>query len=305
MSWTLLKSESVSLPRAKALEYAARHAGLPHSPVEREIDPSRVAKLVAVLREGRALPFNWATVSYQDQTVRMNGQHSSAAIIEVGAEIPELLTFHMDQYQAADRAGMVDLFRQFDQRWSSRTVADVAGAYQGLVPELAAKEVSRKALKAAAEAISWCKNAVLGEDAPRGDNTYDLLHVAAFTPFFLWFNGVWNGRRELLRKEVIAAMWRTYDISQSWAAKFWREVSFGPDFFTDDTAPGAVLSGELNRALEDREFRDKEFEVPAFYYKKAIKAWNAMIAGQRITSLKVQRKGWPDVARPSAEAGAA
>lgn len=296
MSWNLVKSESFTLPREKALEFAAKHAGLAHSPVEREVDPNRVKKLAHIIRNGMALPFNWATVKHDGRLVRMNGQHSSAAIIEVGAEIPDSLAFHMDQFQATDRKDMVELFRQYDQRWSSRTAADIAGAYQGLVPDIAG--CSRKVMKVAAEALSWCQRMVEGVDAPTGDNTYDLLHDERFVPFFLWVNGIVNGRKELLKKEVMAAMYKTHDASQSGATKFWREVSFGPDYFTDDMTPGAVLIGELNRALEDKDFRDKDFETPVMYYKKAVKAWNAFCAGQRISTLKVAKgKGWPEVSR--------
>ena len=295
MSWQLVKSESSTLKRDKALEFAAKHSGLPHSPVEREVDPNRVKKLVNIIRSGVALPFNWATVDYEGKTVRMNGQHSSAAIKEIGAELPDKLSFHVDHFRADDRASMVDLFRQFDQRWSSRTAADVSGAYQGLVPELV--DCNRKAVKIGAEAISWYLRTVEGAEAHTGDSTYDLLHHHKYTAFFRWINGIVNGRKELLKKEVMAAMFRTYEASESGATKFWREVSFGPDFFTDDMTPGAVLIGELSRALEDRDFREKEFEKAAAYYKKSVKAWNAFCAGQRISTLKVAAKGWPDVSR--------
>jgi hypothetical protein len=295
-NWSLLRSESQALARASALEFAAKHAGMPHSPVEREVDPNRVKKLVAIIRAGLALAFNWATVEYEGRTVRMNGQHSSAAILEVGADCPDRLTFHLDHYQAKDRKGMVDLFRQFDQRWSSRTAADVAGAFQGLIPEIV--DCNRKVTKLAAEAISWCTVRVEGGEAPTGDNTYDLLHDSRYVPFILWLNGVINGRKELMKKQVIAAMYRTHDASQSGATKFWREVSFGPDYFSDDMAPGAVLIGELSAALEDKDFRAKEFDTEGSYYKKAVKAWNAFCAAQRIGSLKVSKgKGWPEVSR--------
>jgi hypothetical protein len=295
MSWKLSKSETLTLPKAKALEFAAKHAGLPRSPVERDVDPGRVKKLAAILRNGLALPFNWAIVKYDGQAVRMNGQHSSAAIIEVGSELPDSLTFHLDHYEAKERKSMVELFRQFDQRWSSRTGSDIAGAFQGLVPELV--NCNRKVGKVAAEAISWVLRTVDGaEGIPTGDDTYDLLHKEQYTPFVLWLNGIINGRKELLRKEVVAAMYKTYDRSQSGATKFWREISFGPDYFTDDMMPGAVLIGELARASEDKDFRDKEFETAATYYKKAVKAWGAFCAGQRIATLKVTKgKGWPDV----------
>lgn len=303
-SWQLLKSESSVLSRAKALELAAKHAGLPKSPVEREVDPNRVKKLTTIIRNGLALPFNWATVEYDGQTVRMNGQHSSAAIMEVGPEIPDRLAFHVDQFRAADRNGMVELFRQFDQRWSSRTAQDISGAYQGLVPGLS--DCNRKVMKRAAEALSWFLRTVEGGEAPTGDDTYDLLHYETHLPFFQWVNGIWNGRKELLQTQVMAAMYQTYHASQSGAGRFWREVSFGPDYFTDDMAPGAVLIGELSRAAEDKDFRVREFETPAHYYKKAVKAWNAFCAGQRISTLKVTKgKGWPDVSRHGDESAEA
>lgn len=295
-TWNLVKSESFTMTRVKALEFAAKHAGLPKSPVEREVDPSRVKRLVGILCGDLVLPFNWAVVEYDGQTVRMNGQHSSIAIKEVGPDLPDQLAFHFDRYKAEDRNGMVDLFRQFDQRWSSRTIQDISGAFQGLVPEIA--DCNKKVTMQTARALSWCLRTVEGlEEVPTGDNTYELLHKGDYVPFILWANGIVNSRKELLRVPVLAAMYKTHETSQSGATKFWREVSFGPDYFTDDMAPGAVLIGELNRALEEKEFKAKEFPNDAIYFKKCVKAWNAFCAGQRIGSLKVgKEKGWPEVA---------
>ncbi len=297
-SWKLLRSESFVLVRSKALEFAAKHASLPRSPVEREVDKNRVKRLVQILKDGLALPFNWATVEYEGQALRMNGQHSSGAILEVGPDCPESLAFHVDHFKAEDRAGMVSLFRQYDQRWSSRTAADVAGAYQGLEKQL--ESCNRKVAKLGAEAISWVLRTVDGvEGIPTGDDTYDLLHHANYIRFILWLSGIVNGRKELMRKEVMAAMYKSHDASQAGATKFWREVSFGPDYFTDDTQPAAVLIGELAKAIEDRDFREREFLQPATYYKKAVKAWNAFCADQRISTLKVAKgKGWPEIHRP-------
>lgn len=294
MGWKLVKSESLTLARDKALEFAARHQALPRSPVEREVRPENVKKLVGVLSAGLALPFQWATVEFEGKTVRMNGQHSSAAIAEVGPDLPASLAFHMDRYRADERKDMVELFRQFDQRWSGRSMADIAGAYQGLVPTIA--NCNRKVTKAAADAICWCIRRVEGGSAPTGDNAYDILHKQQYESFILWLNGIVNGRKELLRPQTLAAIYRTHEKSETGATKFWREVSFGQDYFTDDMQPGAVLIGELSKALEDRDFRGKEFPNEAVYYKKCVKAWNAFCAGQRIASLKIGKgKEWPDI----------
>src|SRR5262245_10438921 len=255
MSWELVKSESFILPRAKALEFAAENAGLPNSPVERELDQSRVKKPEAILRNKLAIPLMWAKVMYKGQYIRMNGRNSSTAIVQVGPEVPEKLAFHMDEYRVSDgpegRGSMVELFRQFDQRWSARTSKDVAGAFQGLVPEIA--PCNKTIMKLAAEAMSWCKGLVLKEDVSRGDDAYDLMHDAAHTPFLLWVNGIINNRKELMRKEVMAAMWRCHAKSPAGATKFWRGVSFGAGYYADrddDHDPAGVLIGELTKADE-------------------------------------------------------
>ena len=295
--WRLIKSECFTLSKAKALELATKHSSLPRSPVERPFDARRAKRIVDIIRNGLALPFQWATVDYDGGKLRMNGQHSSTGIVEIGPDLPDKLSFHLDHFEADSREGMVELFRQFDPRWSMRTAVDIAGAFQGLVHEIA--DCNRKVMKVAAEAISWFKRTVEGaEGIPTGDETYDLLHQEMYLPFYVWLNGITNGRRELLKKEVIAAMYSSFDASQAGATEFWREVSYGPDYFTDDMEPGAVLIGELCRAAEERDFKEKEFAQAATYYKKAVKAWNAFCAGQRISSLKVtKQKGWPDVAR--------
>src|SRR5262245_9021400 len=110
MSWRLIKSETLILTRVKALELAEKFKAMPKSPVERDIRPKNVAHLIGILRNNQALPFNWATVDYESLKVRMNGQNSSEAITQVGLEIPESLTFHLDHYKADTRSDMIDLF---------------------------------------------------------------------------------------------------------------------------------------------------------------------------------------------------
>lgn len=308
MFWKLFKSETVTLTKAKALDLARKHAGLTPTPTERKLDKGRVKKLVGVIRNGKALPFNWATVEYGGVIYRENGMHSAEAIVEVGADLPDNLVFHLDQFKVQDKLGMVELFRQFDQRWSSRSLLDIAGAYAGLVPELAAMK-GTTACKVIAEGISWYGNTVEGAGGsaayPTGDAVYNILHNDTQKDFIAWAFKTINGRRELTRREIVAAMFGTYNVSQSSSEKFWSEVGFGKNFFAVDSMPGAVLINELEQAREDKDFKDKEFPQSAYYYRKAIKAWNAFCAGDQISSLRVAKKGWPEIAHPSSESDAA
>jgi len=292
----LNRSDSVTLDRAKALDFARKHAALPKSPTERELEVSRMKKLVNVLKEGLALPFQWATVDYGNQTYRMNGQHSSNAILEAADFLPERMGFHIDHYKVDDRQGMVELFRQFDQRWSMRSSGDVAGAFQGLSPELA--QCSRKACKKAAEGLAWYFQSVVGESPiglqMAGDDKYDVFGRRDYFEFFHFCDRLLTDKTpELQKPSVTAAIYATFTMSPPGAKTFWTGVGCGVDHFSDDSNPGAVLAAEFQKAKDDKSFRDAL--RPADYYKKSVKAWNAFCDGEKIRSLNVSKKGWPEV----------
>lgn len=286
MGFQLLKSETRKVRGKDAKEAAAKFAGMPKSPTERELRPERVRRLVHILEHRLHLPFQWATVEFDGQTYRMNGQHSSNAVNEC-ERLPEEIVLHLDQYKADDKEGMVELFRQFDQRWSQRSSLDVCGAYKGLVTELG--HCDTKVCKVAAEAISWHLKVYDAATGPSGDDVFDLLHNPAYHEFVLWCDRVLSKLTPHItsHKETVAAMYATFQVSQSGAQKFWFDVAGGPDRYTNDAEPGAVLSAELLRSLDDAEFR--KTLAPADYFRKAIKAWNAFCKGESIRSLNVSR----------------
>lgn len=288
-SWKRVESETIVLNRQKAREFAVKHNGLPHSPTERTLEPDRVKRLQTVLTEGRAISFGWATVQFAGKTYRMNGQHSSRAIIEFEGELPESLVFHLDRFQADSKEGMADLFRQFDARWSSRSKADVSGAYQGLTQDLAACD--RAKAKLAVEGVAWYRRTIDKVPAPGGDDLYILFFEEALHPFIKWADEVLSVKTpEMKRPAVLAAMYATFVKSESGAREFWRAVAINN--VTDDSAPSAVLSAELVKAKEEK----KPF-APGECYFKCIKAWNASRGGEKIRSLNVNtKKGLPDIA---------
>src|SRR6185369_10592762 len=111
----------------EALKWAQEHASLPHSACERDLDAKHVAELVERIRAGLWLPCCWSTVDYQGAKYRMNGQHSSHAMLEAGEFLGDKVVIHLDHYQADNPFGMGLLFRQFDARISSRSKLDISG----------------------------------------------------------------------------------------------------------------------------------------------------------------------------------
>lgn len=288
-SFKLLKSETKTLTREQAVAAAEKHAGMDRSPTEREFDAKRTKYLVEILKGGHALPFCWATAVYQGKVYRMNGQHSSRAIVEAGEGLPEKVVVHLDHYEPDGMEGMALLFRQFDARWSGRSRADVAGAYQGLVEPIA--KCSKKRVKLAVEGIVWFHRTVEGVPTKAGDDVYMLMHQEAYHDFIKWFDRILSVKTpELEKAPLAAAMYHTFVTSETGSQEFWSAVAKGD--FVDDQTPGAVLSKDLVKIKEE-----KTPTKPGLLYAKCIKAWNAFRAGTKVRVLDVNtKKGWPEIA---------
>src|SRR5215469_842274 len=145
----LVKSETVPLTR----ELARQFRDLEPSPTERELSPSRLKMLKEKAVAKQLVTFHWSRARRGAHIWRMNGQHSSNMLCDLNGEFPDGLFVHLDDYEVDEMSGLALLFRQFDDRKSGRTVGDVAGAYQGLVPELAG--VPRDIAKLGIEGIAW------------------------------------------------------------------------------------------------------------------------------------------------------
>ena len=169
MPFALIKSEV----RPLTMELATKHLNTTPSPTEREINPLRTKHLTEKIKAGHAVPFHWATAKLGETIYRMNGQHSSKALTDLNGAFPEKLVVHFDEYSVDTRDDMAVLFRQFDDRKSSRTPSDVAGAYQGLYDNLS--DVTRPVAKLGLEGYGWWSKNVEGLPVPAGDDLYTMF----------------------------------------------------------------------------------------------------------------------------------
>jgi len=290
----LLDSETFALTCEKALEAAREHLALPQSPTERMLDRRRTKELVARIKGGTWLPCNWATVLYEGVKYRMNGQHSSRAMLEAADYLPEVVGIHLDHYSVPDRESMALLFRQFDMRQSGRSTADVSGAYQGLVREL--EGLSRSKCQKAIEGIAWFQRVVAKEYTPPNDGIYEMFFHPVYYPFLRWFDKFINSKTvELVFDGVVGAMRSTFIVSESGAQEFWPHVA--KQDLHDDGDPRMALGKELLAILDSKKTDHPMKVTPSEYYCKCIKAWNAFRFGERVSNLKVvPKKGWPEVA---------
>lgn len=281
----LIKSETLLLTRAAAIDAAKAHQELPESPTERELLASHVEDLNRRIRSKVWLPCAWATVTYHGTKFRMNGQHSSRAMIDSGDFLPDRVAIHLDHFEVDTQVGMGILFRQFDARFSSRSKKDIAGAYWGLIPGLS--DVPRKKAKLGIEGVVWYERNFEGLPAPSGDDVYTKLLVATYHQFLHWLSKILvHGKtRELEKTAVAAAMYGTFLKSENASQEFWSHVAKSD--LPDDSDPRAVLAAELTAAINPEARQPLK---PGDCFIKCQKAWNAFRSGEKIRTLNVNAK---------------
>jgi len=274
--FSLVKSESLPLTK----ELAEKHRSTTPSPTERDLDKTRVAYLADKAAAGELLPFQWAVARLGDDVYRINGHHSSTMLSSLNGSFPERLTVHFDEFKVDTLNDLALLFRQFDARKSSRSSADVSGAYQGIHDDLdgAPKDFA----KLAVEGIAWYQKNILGSRYKLGDDQYNLFEVQGHHPFILWVSSIHSVKTpEMKSAPISAAMYATFVVNEAEARVFWDVVSRGGDI-ANDTAPATVLDTWL-KAIKAKEFSKKPIK-PMEVYQGCIVAWNAYRDGRDLTT---------------------
>jgi hypothetical protein len=251
------------------------------SPTERELDPSRVKHLRRKADDGQLVTFHWVLAKHKGELIRMNGQHSSTMLAELDGQLPTGLKVHLEEYDVDNGDALAVLFRQFDDRKSSRSPADISAVYQGLQPALVS--VDKKMAKLAIDGYAWFQRNVEEVAPPIGDGVYALFNVAELHPFIAWIAEVQTSKtREMQTKPVVAAMFGTFNTNEQAARTFWDEVSRGGDPDQEDQ-PQTVLDKWLRTLYE--EGKGDDFG-PRNYYQGCVYAWNASRENKHVTSIK-------------------
>lgn len=282
-SFKLLKTEVKPLTR----ELAEIFRTLEPSPTERELNPQRVKHLKEKAEHGVLVNFHWVRAQMGGKFLRMNGQHSSNMLCELNGAFPADLYAVIDDYEVNGPEGLALLFQQFDDRRSSRSSADVAGANQMVHPAL--HGVARPIGKLGIEGYAFWRKHIEGLPVPPGDQQYKYFGFTALYEYLLWLNELYTIKTPELRKpQIAAAMYATYMKDPVAARKFWADVARGGVEF-EQNAPATVLDDWFKAAKEDEL---KEKLKPAQLYQGSIYAWNAFREEKQLKDIKSDtRKG--------------
>jgi len=274
----LLNTKTVPLTPEVAMQFR----DMPASPTERELDPQRVKHLREKADAGQLVSFYWSVARLNGKLLRMNGQHSSKMLCDLDGSFPAGLTAHIDEYEVDNDEGLALLFRQFDDRKSGRTPADVSGAYQMLHEPL--REVARPAAKKAIEGLNWYRRWVEGVPAGSGDDQYVLFKETGIHSFVRWMGEILHSKTKELQQSpaIVAAMYGTFIAAEVEARKFWHDVERGGVEYEED-APATVLDQWLKATYEDK--NGKKIKAGNFY-QGCVFAWNAFRDNKSIVRVK-------------------
>ena len=283
----LTQSETLDLTKDLALEFSQ----MPASLTERDLKAKRLAYLKDSVLGGTAISFNWARakVSANGIVYRVNGHHSSKMLAGLNGAFPEGLKVHIDTFEIDDLADLGLLFRQFDNRLSSRTIDDISGAYQGLEEDLI--NVPKKAGRSAIEGIIWWKNNIIGDAVPPGDDKFDLFADRKLHPFIQMVGRVLSEKTPEFSKPVVAAMYGTLERSDE-AEAFWSDVA-RQGGGNEEKHPATVLDAWLLAGRENRDSKPTEREI----YRACALAWNAFRNHRSLEKIGRYdpKKGAPDL----------
>lgn len=286
-TFRLLKADVHDLTR----EFAQAFHTLEASPTERELNPSRMKHLQEKAAAQQLITFHWAKARLNDRWLRVNGQHSSQMLVDMTEGFPTGLKVHLDEYEVSDSQGLALLFRQFDDRKSGRSAADVAGAYQNIVPEL--HEVPRPIGKLAIDGVSWYRLKIEKAPTPRGDQQYTLFHEFSLHDFIKWMGDVFSMKTpEMKPTAVVAAMYATFSAHESEARKFWESVSRGGAEYEENAA--ATVLDEWLKRIKAKEEKEEKAPTPAQIYQGCIYAYNAYRKGQPLKGIRYDFKTYPE-----------
>lgn len=276
------KPKTVKVTRDLARSYAEM-APAPH---DRPLSDRRVKCYQEQMPAGKFHTMQWCSIIVHetDEVYRVNGKHTSLAIVGLPDPLPELYA-NIEEFESDHVVDIASLYATFDSGLQLRRAQDIYLGFTDTIPEL--QPLPAKVKTAAVTGIAFIKCG--GHDmyvsmlpADRGELVLD------YPEFVLWLNAlVSNGPsasasgitlkqrcNQLLRLPVVGAMFATWCKVKGDATRFWElvrdESSPENDSMDRKLARYLLLTGMQKREQGGKLRTASTREL----YVKCLKAWN-------------------------------
>jgi hypothetical protein len=197
-------------------ELAEEFAKMPSWKGERPVRQDRLQMLIDKIDRGLFYSPAWAVATLGGKTTRMNGQHSSLALLQCGT-FPTGLQATILSFDVDRESELAELFDQFDNPQSARRMKDVLNAHAAIeagLPDCSA-HVLQRILSGIAVATGQFSNDTNSERAA-------LMHIHTE---FIRFAEKFSAIQHLLYQAVLAAMYLTWKRDAVRAWEFWTAVA--------------------------------------------------------------------------------
>lgn len=262
-------------------EFLKWFASLPKYVGDRDITTlkgrRRIAWLRHLLNDGRFHPPEWAIVEFDGITYRVNGSHSSAALLEAFNEgkLPPM-NFHLRPYKANSHTDMALLFSEFDQMRSVRDGKDNLNAHIGAEEILLNASVSTESVRHMTSGIGFYFKTWMQLKGIRGfkiDQDIKSGFVHSYADFISIFHIITKQQR-IASLGPMAAMFATWLDNPQKAYQFWTEVEKD-----NNPSPRAMtrllsrwlLDGSWKRGQTSKSVAYAKFKMCAGAYQKWLK----------------------------------
>lgn len=244
MSYTLVSDRIRPCSKRLANEWRDKPFYGPDRPLKEHLK-------AAIIAEVKARTFHtchWVEAVLDGKTYRVNGKHTSTSLSDPGVDpalLPGILV-RISTFRCTEPEDVAKLYATFDARLSAKTQGDINRAYCAGSDVLSGLSARVRDTISAGLALSVYEDSAdqKGMAVKRGE----LLAKSA--DFAAWVVALLSGQKQtdieyLLRAPVVAAMHRTWKVSQRASMEFWTLVGSGSA--DKPTDPTRVLGKRLMR----------------------------------------------------------
>lgn len=262
----------VPLTRSLAVEFSTMQAAAG----ERPWRPSRDKWIRSLIDRGEFFTPKWAFCWLGNQKIRLNGQHSSAALASIDeAVFPHKLKVVVDEFVCDTEQDVAILFEHFDAGESSRSRDEMIAAHARSEHDL--DNVASTKIRKIVDGIAW---GIGITDSTRLDKHQRSALTHTHQQFILFAEKFANDKT-LALAAVMGAIYRTWKVCDVTADCFWELVM--NESHVNKDHPTRALSRWLRStrfSTDEAKGTARKSYTPTQIHERCIHQWNAFRNGR-------------------------
>ena len=263
----MIQSRGVKLvPLTRDL--ASQFASMERWSGERPLKPRRVSELKNKIERGLFHSPEWAVAFLNGKQYRMNGQHSSHALVESNGSFPNNLVVKIEEFSVDSENELGELFAQFDT--GGRSSNDITGAGTILL-----KDIPIRARTALASGMFYA----LSDFSKNGTAEQRVSAIHSDHEFARWAASNMTAPH-IARVPVFAAAFMMWRANQSACREFWRLVA------SEEYPAPFHATRTVARELRDLRSKRKSTSAAKEVCGRCVSGWNAWREGREVRYTK-------------------